>query len=323
MGNCNCLKSSPNDSMFKSDVPVEGNFSNNEKQNYTDDQNSPLSDKKNSQRGVSNPTQNNIKKQIKKENSINNNDSSNKSKQNEDNENLKKEFFTDNNNTNYSNNMKKETSKDDNLETYDKKDSKRGTKISKKLTDLIKLKNISRISKDKKTINVVLLGDRCVGKTSIIFQYTSNKFDQYYITTIFKEDFRKPISVGNRNYSLYFTVTSGDPQYQGDYTNIYKSCDFFILVFDVSQPQSFEKIKEILNKEILQYVSLYKEDYANVLVVANKCDLKNRKVSSEEINEFCNKYCLDYHEVSAKNNLNIGRIFSKIAEVYDEIALKS
>lgn len=324
MGNCNCLKSAPHDSMFKSDVQVEGNFIKNENtKNPCDINDSHVSDKKNSQRGVSNPTQNNIKKQIKKENSIKNNNVINKTKQNEEVEVTKKESIIDNSNTNYTSNVKKESLKDDNLENYDKKESKKDTKISKKLSELIKLKNIPKISKDKKTINVVLLGDRCVGKTSIIFQYTSNKFDQYYITTIFKEDFRKPISVGNRNYSLYFTVTSGDPQYQGDYSNIYKSCDFFILVLDVSLPQSFEKIKEILNNEILQYVSLYKEDYANVLVVANKCDLKNRKVSQEEITEFCNKYCLDYHEVSAKNNLNIGRIFSKIAEVYDEIASKS
>ena len=318
MGNCNCLKSAPHESMFKSDVNVEGNIINHDKTNYVYDNDSPGSDKKNSERGVSNPTQNDIKKPIKKESSINIM-TNNKSKQNDEKEVNKKESIIENNITDCSNILKKENSKEENLETFDKKESKRATVISKKLTELIKLKNISKINKDKKSINVVLLGDKCVGKTSIIFQYTLNKFDQYYITTIFKEDFRKPISVGNRNYSLYFTVTSGDPQYQGDYSNIYKSCDFFILVFDVSIPQSFEKIKEILNKEILQYVSLFKEDYANVLVVANKCDLKNRKVSLEEINEFCNKYCLDYHEVSAKNNLNIGKIFSKIAEVYDEV----
>lgn len=322
MGNCNCLKSTPHETMFHNDVQVEGNFTNHDKTNYAENinNNSPKSEKKNSQRGVSNPTQNNIKKQIKRENSINNN---RKSKQNVEIEVSKKESIIDNNITNYSNNLKKENSKDDYLETFDKKESKREDKITKKLTDIINLKNITKINKDKKTINVVLLGDRCVGKTSIIFQYTSNKFDQYYITTIFKEDFRKPISIGNRNYSLYFTVTSGDPQYQGDYSNIYKSCDFFILVFDISLPQSFEKIKEILNNEILQYVSLFKEDYPNVLVVANKCDLKNRKVSVEDVNNFCNKYHLDYHEVSAKNNLNIGRIFSKIAEIYDEVVTKS
>lgn len=319
MGNCNCLKLSPHESMFKSDVPVEGDLGNNDKPYFSDNQ-SPNSDKKISQRGVSNPTQNSIKKNIKKDNSITN--SKSKSGK-EDYENLKKNESIIENNT-YTTTTKKENNfKEENLETCEKKDSKRtGTKIVPRLTELIKIKDISKINKDKKTINVVLLGDRCVGKTSIIFQYTSNKFDQYYITTIFKEDFRKPISVGNKNYSLYFTVTSGDPQYQGDYTNIFKTCDFFILVFDVSLPQSYEKIKEILNKEILQYVKLFKDNYANVLVVANKCDLKNRKISSEEANEFCNKYCFDYHEVSAKNNLNIGKIFSNIAEVYDDVISK-
>ncbi len=319
MGNCNCLESAHNQSIYKSDFQVEGNLINNQKIISSYDNNSPFSDKKNSHRGVSNPTQNIIKNKNKKENLINN--INNRLKNNEEIEFSKESII--NNKTNDSNNEKIENSKDDNLETPNIKESNCDMKISNKLLDLIKLKNIVKINRDKKTINIVLLGDRCVGKTSLIFQYTSNKFDQYYITTIFKEDFRKPISVGNRNYSLYFTVTSGDPQYQGDYSNIYKSCDFFILVFDVSLPQSFEKIKEILNKEIAQYVSFYKEDYANVIVVANKCDLKNRKVSSDEISEFCKRYFLDYHEVSAKNNNNIGIIFSKIAEVFDEVITKS
>jgi len=316
MGNCNCLKLAPNQSMNKNDVFIDDQADNNENLYICDPNNSPQTEKKNYQRGTSNPTQTGLKKKIKKENSIN---TSVKTKQgSEDLDNKKVETIKDNNVT-YTDTIKKENSKDDNYETFDKKESKREVNLAKKLTELIKIKNCVKINKDKKTINVVLLGDRCVGKTSIIFQYTSNKFDQYYITTIFKEDFRKPISVGNRNYSMYFTVTSGDPQYQGDYTNIYKSTDFFILVFDVSLPQSFEKIKEILNKEIIQYFNLLKEDYPNVLVVGNKCDLKNRKVSQEEALEYCNKYNLDYHEVSAKNNINIAKIFNKVAEVYDEV----
>ncbi len=319
MGNCNCLKSYPHDNMYNSDIPVEGVNENNDKPYFSDNQ-SLKSDKKNCQRRNSNLTQNSIKKGTKKENSINN--SKNKSGKAEY-ENTKKTESLIENNTCLTIMKKENTSKDETIDTSEKKDSKRiNIKINKKLTELIKLKDNSKINKDKKTINIVLLGDRCVGKTSIIFQYTSNKFDQYYITTIFKEDFRKPISVGNRNYTLYFTVTSGDPQYQGDYSNIYKTCDFFILVFDVSIPQSYEKIKEILNKEILQYVKLFNDNYPNVIVVANKCDLKNRKISTEEANQFCNKYSFDYHEVSAKNNINIGKIFSNIAETYDEVISK-
>lgn len=353
MGNCNCLvKPQPGDSPFKSEITVEGMEVSNNKALVSDVLNNNSMEKKNSARGVSNPTQNNMKKNIKNENSK----SSNKNNQNgeepdktdvspnnvkkketllEKDQNPQKDNAKQDNNNNI-NNIFKDENNESNEKFLNNNDNNnsinanavvkqqtnmsiKNPKINKKLTDLIKLKDLKKINKDKKTINVVLVGDRCVGKTSIIFQYTSSKFDQFYITTIFKEDFRKPISIGNKQYNFYFTVTSGDSQYQGDYTNIYKTADFFVLVYDVTNSASFEKMKEIVNKEILQYICLYKEDYSNILVAANKCDLKNKRITKEEVDEFCNKYCFDYFEISAKNNLNIGRLFSKIAEIYDEI----
>lgn len=316
MGNCNCFKQTQNESKYKSDVQVEDIGM--DQHTTIFDTKSVIMEKKISPRGVNNPTQNSINKKVKKENSINS--QSNPLKEDYDNK-KNRNTSTDNENI-YSNSLKKSESKEGHSNTCELESSKTETKLFRKLTNIINSKNFKKIEKNKSKINVVLLGDKCVGKTSIIFQYTSNKFDQYYITTIYKEDFTKSISLANKKYHLYFTVTSGDPQYQGDYTNLYKSCDFFVLVFDLSLPQSFQKIKEIVNKEIIQYVDLYKENYLNVLVVGNKCDLKSRKVSYEEATQYCSKYCFDYFEVSAKNNLNLGKVFNKITEVYDEIISK-
>jgi len=316
MGNCNfnCLKQTSSESYFKSDVQVE-DIENNDKTNLYDI-NANIG-KKNSPRGVCNPTQNNIKKQYKKDSSVN----SQPDPTNETYDNKKKGESSTENEITYPNTHKKGNSKDVNF-AKGELEANKFEPILTKLTNIVNSKKLRKIEKNKSTINIVLLGERCVGKTSIIFQYTSNKFDQYYITTIYKEDFTKTISLANKKYNLYFTVTSGDPQYQGDYTNIYKTCDFFVLVFDISMTQSFEKIKEILKNDIIQYVDLYKENYSNVIVVGNKCDLKSRKVSFEEASEYCKRYCIDYFEVSAKNNLNLGKVFNKITEVYDESITK-
>jgi len=320
MGNCNCLKMTPLDSKLKTDVNVEDDLNNDKSSLSEGNANNKSLEKKTSPRGVSNPTQNGLKKNIKSDNVINNNYRSIK----EDTDTIKKKATIKDDKINSTKSLnKKDDCKEENVELKEKKELNRAPQRQMSLTEIIKQKNFKIINGDRKSINVVLLGDRCVGKTSIIYQYTSNKFDQYYITTIFKEDFSKPITIGNKKYNMNFTVTSGDPQYQGDYTNIYKNCDFFVMVFDLTLPQSFDKIKEILKKEILQYANLYKENYMNVILIANKSDLKSRKISAEEINQFCEKYCLDYFEVSAKNNINISRIFSKLAEVYDEVVPKS
>ena len=310
MGNCNCLKPYPLHSISKSDIKVDADINNSEKIIYTNNI-SYESQKKVSPRGVSNPTQNNIIKKMKKENSkislISNNELDNQEKN-------EKTKYKENKESNLNNHNETNIDKG--------KNSTPGNKINIKLSDVLKIKDLSKLNKEKKDINIVLLGYKTVGKSSLIFQYTANKFDQYYITTILKEDSKKSINVDNKNYNLCFTVTSGDPQYQGDYTSYYKSADFFVLVYDVSAPQTFDKLKDIVNKDIIEYVCLYKKDYANVIFVGNKIDLKTRKVTLEEVTGFCDKYFFDHFEISAKNNLNISRIFSKIAEVYHDMITK-
>ena len=193
-------------------------------------------------------------------------------------------------------------------------------KISNKnLTEILKIKDISKLNKDKKNkINIIFLGDKCVGKTSIVYQYISSKFDQYYIQTIIKEELSKDVLFNNKRYKLNFNVTSGVPQYQGDYSNLYNTSDFFVVCYDITSPLSFLKAKEIINKEILQHLFLYDDNYANVILLGNKIDLKERHVEHDKVSEYCKKYNIDFYEVSAKLNTNITKIFTKILEVYDE-----
>ena len=127
------------------------------------------------------------------------------------------------------------------------------------------------------------------------------------------------ITIGSNTYTLYMTVTSGDRQYQGNYSEIYKITDFFLVVFDLGNKDSFLKAEEILRNDIIKYVGLVKDDFPNIILVGNKCDIKNRKVSEKEISEFCQKFKFEYIEVSAKSNHNIINLFSRVAEVYDEV----
>lgn len=191
--------------------------------------------------------------------------------------------------------------------------------LNKRLTEILKLKDISKNLRDKgNSINVVLLGDKCVGKTSIVYQFISNKFDQYYIQTIIKEEFSKVIQVNGKKYNINFTVTSGVREYQEDYTNLYKICDFFVVCYDVTNSASFEKAREIITNEILPYVFLYNDGCANIVLVGNKCDLKERAVDQQKVREYCEKHTIDFYETSAKLKSNIAKIFNRIVDVYDE-----
>ena len=191
--------------------------------------------------------------------------------------------------------------------------------VNKRLTEILKLKDLSKNKKElKNSINIIFLGDKCVGKTSIVYQFTSNKFEQYYIQTIMREEFVKIVPFSDKKYQIKLTVTSGVPQYQEDYSNFYVTSDFFIVCYDVTSQQSFEKAKDIINKDLLPYVFLYNENYANVILLGNKSDVKERQVNYEKVLEYCKKYKFDFYEVSAKLNTNIPKVFSHLVEVYDE-----
>lgn len=191
--------------------------------------------------------------------------------------------------------------------------------LKKNLTDILALKKITKEhTKQKSTINIAFLGDKCVGKTSLVYQYATNKFDQYYIQTIAREEFTKNVKFEAKNYNLNIIVTSGVPQYQEDYSQLYSESDFLVVVFDLTQLKTFEKAKEIIKNEIKTYIFLLSENFANVLLIGNKADLaRERKVNANEINEFCIKYKIHYFETSAKSKFNVSNFFNKIIENYD------
>lgn len=179
--------------------------------------------------------------------------------------------------------------------------------------------DLKSTSRDQKNLKILLVGDKFVGKSSIIFQFISNKFDNFYITTIFKEDFCRKLKIGENEYNICLSSLSGDPLYKEDYNDIYEFADIFLLVFDVTNHESFNRLEDILRKDIRKYVGLIEEKQPNFFLVGNKCELKDKKVTDLEINEFCKKYNLEYFEVSAKNNRNIIKTFTRISEICDKI----
>ena len=55
-------------------------------------------------------------------------------------------------------------------------------------------------------------------------------------------------------------------------------------------------------------------------LVANKCDLSDRKVQYERGKMMASKFQMDFLEVSAKDGTNINELFAKLGErVYDYI----
>ena len=87
-----------------------------------------------------------------------------------------------------------------------------------------------------------------------------------------------------------------------------------ILVFDLTEEQSFENVRNWL-RQIKMHAS---ENICKVLV-GNKSDMQEARVVTEEnINEFAKEIDIEYFEASAKNNTNIAEAFSSISKSVKE-----
>ena len=103
----------------------------------------------------------------------------------------------------------------------------------------------------------------------------------------------------------------GMPFKQYKYERLYKGTHGFIFVYDLSEINSFEKIKE----KIYEMKKYEKEKfyYSNIckILIGNKCDidLSQRCVNEYEVKKFASDNNMDYYETSAKNNINIDEAF--------------
>lgn len=178
-----------------------------------------------------------------------------------------------------------------------------------------------RLSKveNRTSINVVLLGECGVGKSSFVIKYVEGRFETYYVTTIGKEISTKRIKYNDTFYTINFTVTSGHPEFKEDYTATYEHVDFFLMFYDVTNRKTFDNLKSYV-QDLRNYFFKYKNKSINVIFIGNKCDEKNRQVTNEEALTFCKKNDLDLVEISVKTNMNVAKVVNKILETFDDMA---
>jgi len=61
---------------------------------------------------------------------------------------------------------------------------------------------------DQQSFKIVLLGEGCVGKTSLVLRYCENQFNDKHITTIQASFLRKRLNISNQRVNLAIWVRS-------------------------------------------------------------------------------------------------------------------
>ena len=162
---------------------------------------------------------------------------------------------------------------------------------------------------DEIVYKILLLGDSSVGKSSLMMRFADNYYEENNVSTIGVVSKKKDIIINNQKIILNIFDTSGQERYRSISTNFLRNSDGIIFVFDLTNGTTFDNIKRwlITCDEVIQ-------DFQKI-VVGNKLDLENREIDKERIEKFCEEKNLKYFETSARNNINVRRMFKELAKL--------
>ena len=167
---------------------------------------------------------------------------------------------------------------------------------------------------------ILLLGDSTVGKTCFLLRYCDKRFQEAHLSTIGLDYRLKSMALKNgKNIKLQIWDTAGQDRFRAITKNYYKGANGIILIYDVTNLQSYENVKN--------WISQIKEEAnPNVLIylAGNKIDVgeEERVVKTEEGQKIADELNLPFYETSAKNGVNVNEIFEDILEKIDEVYSK-
>jgi len=152
-------------------------------------------------------------------------------------------------------------------------------------------------------------GDSGVGKTTLVEQFIHNKFGRDYKSTLGINIMTKKVDFPewkcNIEYSIY--DLGGQAVYKVVRKGYYLGANIGFLIFDVTNRESFENIKNWHNEITAVEPSSF------LTLIGNKIDLqKERQISSEEAKNMAKELNLQYLETSALNKDIVDEAFKTL-----------
>jgi small GTP-binding protein len=158
------------------------------------------------------------------------------------------------------------------------------------------------------SLKILLIGDSHVGKTSLLLKYVDDFFPEEHIATIGIEYKDKIINKDGYNIRLQIWDTAGQERFNSITKNIYRNTNGVLFVYDVTNRKSYNSMKnwikdtEKIDKDI------------KGIILANKIDLEEKEVNTDELEELGNKMNMKFLETSAKDNINVKEAFILLVE---------
>lgn len=159
---------------------------------------------------------------------------------------------------------------------------------------------------DEEKIKVIVVGETGVGKTNLINAVKGLNFNEDSISTINIKSIKKIMTIFKKNYTIKLWDTAGQEKFRALNKLFYKDSKIVLLVYDITNQESFDAIKQYWLGEI-------KSSLGNEIIlglVGNKSDLKDKVIVDEKIaKKFAEENNMKFKICSCKDDPKLFNLF--------------
>ncbi|RXM28103.1 Ras-related protein Rab-3B [Acipenser ruthenus] len=132
---------------------------------------------------------------------------------------------------------------------------------------------------------LLIIGNSSVGKTSFLFRYADDSFNNSFVSTVGIDFKVKTVYRNDKRVKLQIWDTAGQERYRTITTAYYRGAMGFILMYDICNEESFNAVQDWTQDHIC----------FNIHCVA--------------ISGF------EYFEASARENINVKQVFERLVDI--------
>jgi len=166
---------------------------------------------------------------------------------------------------------------------------------------------------------VCLVGEKAVGKTSLVRRFVMNMFDEQYVTTIGTRVSKKEVHVSmpDAARSVQVDLMIWDIMGEKGFRELLKDAYFYgangiLAVADVTRRRTLDDLDDWIDS-VEQIVGK-----VPIIIVVNKTDLSNAQFRERDVAQFAKAYGSEFFLTSAKTGEHVEAAFAKLAALVVE-----
>jgi len=158
-----------------------------------------------------------------------------------------------------------------------------------------------------------------VGKTAVLNKYVNGKFIEEHKATIGADFLTKELSLDDKLVTLQIWDTAGQERFQSLGNAFYRGSDACVLVYDITNDQSYKKIEEWRSNFITQAAPDEPKKFP-FLLLGNKLDKDNqRQVDKLQAETYARTHQMQFFETSAVSGSNIEEAIKNITSIASDM----